>query len=107
MQNINNWRLQIRKKNVLFNLIGHQADIYKIYLFAKDPYETKYQLLINKREGVGLKEYNNSKAFIEYSNDMDDISGNIEEYNPDKEQKKLYVFDDMVADMLSNKKASN
>ena len=47
---------------------------------------------------------NGSKAFIEYSNDMDDVSKNIEEYNPNKKQKILIVFDDIIADMLSNKK---
>ena len=47
---------------------------------------------------------NDSKAFIEYSNYMDDIYKNIEEYNPNKKRKILIVFDDMIADMLSNKK---
>ena len=47
---------------------------------------------------------NGSKAFIEYSNDMDDVSRIIEEYNPNKKQKILIVFDDIIADMLSNKK---
>ena len=54
--------------------------------------------------GVCLKEYNNSKAFIQYSNDMDNVYENIEEYNPDKKRKILVVFDDMIADMLGNKK---
>ena len=58
-----------------FNLINHQPGIDKIYSYGKDPYETKNE--INKREGVGLKEYNDSKAFIEYSDDMDDIYENI------------------------------
>ena len=88
----------------LFNLINQQPDIDKIYLYAKDPYEAKYQLLINKRESTGLKYLNDSKAFIEYSNDMDDIYKNIEEYNPNKKRKILIVFDDMIADMLTNKK---
>ena len=61
-------------------------------------------MLINKRESTGLKYLNDSKAFIEYSNDMDDIYKNIEECNPNKKQKILIVFDDMIADMLSNKK---
>ena len=61
-------------------------------------------MLINKREYTGLKHFNDSKAFIEYSNDMDDIYKNIEEYNPNKKRKILIVFDDMIADMLSNKK---
>ena len=58
------------KTNSLFNLINQQPDIDKIYLYAKDPYEAKYQLLINKRESTGLKYLNDSRAFIEYSNDM-------------------------------------
>ena len=61
-------------------------------------------MLINKRESTGLEYLNDSKAFIEYSNDMDDIYKNIEEYNPNKKRKILIVFDDMIADMLSNKK---
>ena len=56
-----------------FNLIDQQPDIDKIYLYAKDPYETNYQFLIKKRESTGLKLFNGSKAIIEYSNDMDDI----------------------------------
>ena len=63
-------------------MINHQPDIDKIYFYAKDPYEAKYQLLINKRESTGLKYLNDSKAFIKYSNDMDGIYQNFEEYNP-------------------------
>ena len=92
------------KTNSLFNLINQQSDIDKIYLHAKDPYEPKYQFLIKKREDVGTKHFNDSKAFIENSNNMDDIYKNIEEYNPNKKRKILIVFDDMIADMLSNKK---
>ena len=61
-------------------------------------------MLINKRESTGLKYLNYSKAFIESSNDMDDIYKNIEEYNPNKKQKILIVFDNMIPDILSNKK---
>ena len=75
------------KTNALLNLINHESDIDKIYLYKKDPYEAKYQLLINKRESTGLKHLNDSKAFIEYSNDMDDIYKNIEECNPNKKRK--------------------
>ena len=57
------------KANALLNLINHEPDIDKINLYAKDPYEAKYQLLINKRESTGLKYFNDLKAFIEYSND--------------------------------------
>ena len=67
-------------------------------------YKAKYQLLINKRENTGLKYYNDLKAFIEYSSDMDDIYKNIERCNPNRKRKILIVFDDMISDMLSNKK---
>ena len=95
------------KTNVLLNLIHNQPDIDKIYLYAKDPYEDKYQYLINKRESVGLKHFNDPKAFIEYSNDMHDVYKNIDNYNPDKENKILIIFDDMIADMISNKKLNS
>ena len=58
------------KTNVLLNLINNQRDIDKIHLYAKDPYEAKYQLSVNKRESIGLKRFNDPKAFIEYSNDL-------------------------------------
>ena len=96
-----------RKTNVLLNLINNQPDIDKIYLYAKDPYEAKYQYLINKREGVGINHFNDPKAFIEYSNDMQDVYKNIDEYNPDKENKILIVFDVMIANMIYNKKLNS
>ena len=95
------------KTNVLLNLIENQPDIDKIYLYAKDPYEAKYQYLINKREGVGINHFNDPKAFIEYSNDMHDVYKNIDDYNPDKENKILIVFEDMIADMIQNKKLNS
>ena len=70
IQNIHNRRLRVWKTNLLLNLIENQQDIDKIYLYAKDPYEAKYQYLINKRERVGINHFNDPKAFIEYSNDM-------------------------------------
>ena len=73
MQNINKWRLLIRKKNPLFNFINHQLDIVEIHLQAKDPYEAKYQFLIKKQQSTGLNHFNDSKAFIEYSNNMNGI----------------------------------
>ena len=73
-------------------------------MHAKDPYEAKYQLLINKRKSTGLKYLNGSKDFIEYSNDMDNIYKNIEEYNPNKKRKILIVFHDMIVDLLGKKK---
>ena len=92
------------KTNVLLNLIENQPDIDKIYLYAKDPYEAKYQYLINKREGVGIDHLNYPKAFIEYSNDKHDVYKNINYYNPNKENRILTVFGDMIADMIHNKK---
>ena len=92
------------KTNILLNLIENQPDIDKIYLYAKDPFEAKHQYLINERESVGINHFNDPKAFIEYSNDMHDVYKNIDDYNPDKENKILIVFDDMIADMIHNKK---
>ena len=92
------------KTNALLNLINNQPDIDKIYLYGKDPYEAKYQYLIKKREKVGLDHFKDPKAFMEYSNDMKDVYKNIENYNPGKKRKILIVFDDMIADMINNKK---
>ena len=72
------------KTNALLNLINSQPDVDKIYLHAKDLYEAKYQFFIKKRKSIGLKHFDDSKAFIEYSNDMQDVSENIDEYNIDK-----------------------
>ena len=91
-------------KNALLNLIENQPDIDEIYLYAKDPYEAKYQYLINIRKKVGLKHFNDTEAFIEYSNDMQDVYRNIAEYNIDKERKILIVFDGMIADTINNNK---
>ena len=60
-------------------------------------------MLINKRESTGIKHFNDFEAFIEYSNNLNDIYKNIEEYNWNKKRKILITFDDMIADMLSNK----
>ena len=74
------------KANALLNSINNQPDIDKIYLYAKDLYEAKYQFLINKRESTGLKHFNDPKDFSEYSNDMHDVYKNIGEYNTDREK---------------------
>ena len=92
------------KTNALLNLINNQPDIDKIYPYARDTYEAKYQYLINKREKVGLDHFKDPRAFIEYSNDMQDVYKNIQDYNPNKKRKILIVFDDMIADMISNKR---
>ena len=68
---------RIRKNKCIIELINNQLDIDKIYLYAKDPYEAKYQYLINKREKVGLEHFKDPKAFMEYSNDMQDVYENI------------------------------
>ena len=73
-------------------------------MHAKDPYEAKYQYLNNKRESVGIDYFNDPKVFIEYSSDMRDVYKNIDEYNPNKENKISIVFDDMIADMIHEKK---
>ena len=92
------------KTNALLNLINNQPEIDKIYLYTKDPYEKKYQYLINKREIVGINNFNDPKAFMEVSNDMKDVYKNIEDYNPIKKRKVLIIFDDMIADMINNNK---
>ena len=70
------------KSNVLLNLIKHKRpDIHKIHLYVKDPFQTKYQLLINRREKVGIKKLNNLKAFNKYSQTVDDLYANLEDYN--------------------------
>ena len=86
------------------NLINNQLDIDKIYLYAKDPYEAKYQYLINKREKEGLDHFKDPRAFIEYSNDMQYFYKKIEDYSPGKKRKMLIVFDDMIEDLIDNKK---
>ena len=61
----------------------------------------------NKRESIGLKNFNDPKAFIEYSNGVQDVYKNIEEYNRGKKRKISIVFDDMIADMINNKKLNS
>ena len=86
------------------NLITHQRpDIDDIYLYIKDLLESKYQLLINKREKVGIA--NLKKASIDFSQTIDDVYKNLQDYNP-KERSVLTVFDDMIVDMKSNEKLS-
>ena len=92
------------RTNALPNLINNQPDIDKTYLYTKGPYEAKYQYLINKRERVGISRLNDPKAFIEYFNIMHQVYKNIDNYNPDKENKILIVFD---ADMIKNKELNS
>ena len=88
----------------MLNLINEQKDIDKIYLYAKDLSEPKYEYLIKNRENAGIKHVNDSNAFIEYSNTMDDVYENIDNYNSSRKRKILIIFDDMIADILTNKK---
>ena len=95
------------KTNTLLNLIKEQDYhdvIDKIYLYARDSSDSKYQLLIKKREDAGIKHVNNPNAFIECSNAMDNVYENINDYNPNRDKKVLIVFDDMIADIMTNKK---
>ena len=92
------------KTNTLINLINEQNDIDKIYLYARDLSEPKYEYLIKKLEEVGIKHLNNPNAFIECSNIMDDVYENIDDYNSSRRRKILIAFDDMIADIMTNKK---
>ena len=92
------------RTNTLLHLIKNLHPIDKIYLYAKDLSEPKYEFLINKREKAGIKNLNDPDAFIEYSNDMDDVLDDINNYNKNRDKKVLIVFDDMIADIMSSKK---
>ena len=76
-------------------------------MYSKDPFEIKNQFLINKRESTGLKYFNDLKDFIEYSNGLQDVHKSIDDSNEDKEWKILIVFDDMLVDMINNKKLNS
>ena len=73
---------------------------------AKDPSVSRYQLLINGREKVGIKNLKNPEAFVDYSQKIDDIYENLEDYNQTKKRKLLIVFDDEIADLESSKNLS-
>ena len=88
------------KINTFINLINEQDFMNKIYLYAKDL--SKYEILIKKRKDAGIKHLNDTNAFIVYFNTIDDIYKNINDYNQNK--KKLIVFDDIIADIMTNKK---
>ena len=88
------------KTNTLFNLINEQKDIDKIYLYVKDLSEPKFEYLIKNRKN----DINDGNAFIECSNTMDDVYKSINDCNPNRRRKMLIVFDDMIADIMTNKK---
>ena len=92
------------KTNTLLNLINEQRDIDRIYLYAKGLSESKYEFLIKNCEDAGIKHVNDPKEFIECSNTMNDIYENIDDYNPNRRRKILIIFDDMIADIMTNEK---
>ena len=94
----NNWPFR------MLIIINNLHPIDKIYLYAKDIHKPKYKYLINKREQAGIKNLDDPKAFIEYSDDMDDVLDDINNYNKNRDKKVLIVFDDMIADIECNKK---
>ena len=93
------------KTNALLNLIKEQDDIHKIYLYAKDLSEYKYEFLFKKREDAGTNHLNDSNAYTECSNIEWDFYEDIDDYNPNEKRKILIVFDDMIAEAMTNKKS--
>ena len=91
------------KTNTLLHLINDLHPIDKIYLYAKDLHEPKYEYLINKREQAGIKNLNDPHAFIEYSDDLNDVPDDINNYNKNRDKKVIIVFDYMIADIEYNK----
>ena len=83
--------------------MNEKHDIDKIYLYARDSKEPKYEILIKKRKDVGIKHLNDPNAFIECSNTMGDVYENIHDYSPNKNRKILMVFDDMIGDIMQIK----
>ena len=78
------------------------SDIDKIYLYVKDPFESKYQLLINGREKGGIEKLKNPKSFIDYSQTVDDAYENLKDCNPIKKRRVLIVFDNMIWNIIKN-----
>ena len=82
----------------------NQKDIDKIYLYARDLNEPKYKILIKKCEDARIKHLNDPNAFIECSNTMVDVYENINDHDLNRKRKILIVFDDMIADIMTNKR---
>ena len=91
------------KTNTLLHLINNLHPIDKIYLYAKDIHEPKYEYLINRREQAGIKNLDDPKVCIEYSDDMDDVLDGINNYNKNRDKKVLIVFDDTIPGIEYNK----
>ena len=82
---------------MVLNLIKHQRpDIDKIYLFVKDSFKSKYQLLINGREKVGINTPKNLKTFIDHLQATDDVYKQLKDYNATKTRRVLIVSDDVI-----------
>ena len=96
-----------RKTNALVNLINEQDNIDKIYLYAKDLSEPKHEFLIKNRKDARRKHLNDPNAFIERSNTTDDIYENIDKYNLSRKRTNLILFDDMIADIMTDKKCQS
>ena len=92
------------RTNALLSLKKEQDDIDKTYLYAKDLSESRYELLIKKRKDAETKHLSDLNAFIECPNTMDDVYKNVNDYNPNRKRKILIVFDDMFANIMTNKK---
>ena len=107
IKNFDNWWFWIRE-NIHITYFNKEKDYQdvtdKIYLYARDLSKLKYQFLIEKREDAGIKHVNNPNAFIVCSNTMDDVYEDIDNYNPKRNKKVLIVFDDMIADIMTNKR---
>ena len=93
----------VRKTNTFLYLISHQNDVVKVYLYAEDLSEPKYQHWIKKREDGGIKHFNDLNAFIECSNSMDDTYENIDDYNQTSKRQKVIVVDEIIVDIMRNK----
>ena len=91
------------KTNTMLNLKKEQDDIEKIYQYAKYFGEPKYEILTKEREYAEAKHFSDPNAFIECINTMDDVYENIGDYNPNRKTKILIVFDNVIADIMSNK----
>ena len=103
-QNFNNWSLWIWKNKCIIEF-NKSVGWYWLNLFVYKRFKwTKVWILIKKRENAGIKHFNDAKAFIECSNTMDEVYENIDDYNPNRERKILIECDDMIADIMTNKK---
>ena len=91
------------KTNLLRDIINEREDIDKIYLFARNLNEHKYELLINTRKKGGINHYNDENEFIESFDSMDYVFFNIDDFNIGRKRKVVIIFDDMIPDIVTNK----